>query len=555
MEGPIFLALLAGGYLLNNKKTHSVNTTVQPPMFDESRTSVYDVNNFRDAQRYEQQLVQQNFDQSLQPTSNKVSEHSGKDKTLQARTDLKEGFDASSFSELLGFDIGEDMFGSDDRGVTMTPFYSREPAQSDLGDSRNLSLAQGRDPRYEFGRTKREVERSSLTGGPQAYGNPFGMQDTGAAMEQDRYIPGMYRTDERAFEQERVPHIAEASDINRDVDLLYAQRNSIDNTRTLSNQKVSFGGKVLPGKGVDERGKIGQVFKHQPDKDYENTADKWLVTTGAIEAPRVRPETELKETNRQYLNEGDFGPAAPAIFKSNEDRPNYKKTTKQQLLNDTERNVALEGKMNDNDHNKSSYFVYPNEREVTAERTYEGNFKSVFNAETSQLQDSVKPTIKETTLDSSNGFTGPTVTKLPEERLQDNVRPTVKSTTMFEYSGNGGTTVPAEMASDQYLRAIPNLNPNKEIISRGRDPTPENTKLTNGMDTLNVDIKKIESDYFNPRINNVDKVYQEIPQDYTCQFTQDKETLDNVKLSDRLDPGLLDPFRSNPYTKSLASFA
>ena len=70
------------------------------------------------------------------------------------------------------------------------------------------------------------------------------------------------------------------------------------------------------------------------------------------------------------------------------------------------------------------------------------------------------------------------------------------------------------------------------------------------MDTLNVDIKKIESDYFNPRINNVDKVYQEIPQDFPEEYTQDKDTLDNVKLSNRLDPGLLDPFRSNPYTKS-----
>ena len=209
--------------------------------------------------------------------------------------------------------------------------------------------------------------------------------------------------------------------------------------------------------------------------------------------------------------------------------------------------------MNDNDHNKSSYFVYPNEREVTTERTYDGNFKSVFNAQTEKLQDNMKPTIKETTLDSKDGFIGPTVTKLPEERLQDNVRPTVKSTTMFEYSGNGGTTVPAEMASDKYLRA--DLNPNKEIISQGRHPTPESTKLANGMDTLNVDIKKIESDYFNPRINNVDKVYQEIPQDFPEEYTQEKDTLDNVKLSNRLDPGLLDPFRSNPYTKSLASFA
>ena len=61
--------------------------------------------------------------------------------------------------------------------------------------------------------------------------------------------------------------------------------------------------------------------------------------------------------------------------------------------------------------------------------------------------------------------------------------------------------------------------------------------------------------YFNPRINNVDKVYQEIPTDNTCEYTQEKDTLDNVKLSDRLDPTMLDPFKQNPYTQSLASFA
>ena len=111
------------------------------------------------------------------------------------------------------------------------------------------------------------------------------------------------------------------------------------------------------------------------------------------------------------------------------------------------------------------------------------------------------------------------------------------------------------MATDQFYRA--DLNPNKEFISRGRAPTVENTKLTNGMDTLNVDIKKIESDYFNPRINSLDKVYQEIPteQQNIREYTQDKDTLDNVKLADRLDPTMLDPFKDNPYTHSLASFA
>ena len=49
--------------------------------------------------------------------------------------------------------------------------------------------------------------------------------------------------------------------------------------------------------------------------------------------------------------------------------------------------------------------------------------------------------------------------------------------------------------------------------------------------------------------------WDEIPTDNTCKFTQDKDTLDNVKLSDRLDPNMLDPFRGNPYTQSLSSFA
>ena len=551
MEGLILLGVLGAGYLINEdkEKKQKVSTEIQPPLFTGSGNTIYDMNNVKDAQRYEVDQVMKHYDEAAQPDSKVIDSLN-----MDGRNTLGDSRITSKVETMGGNMIDKSNFLVNDQGIKIEPFFSGNgPASIDLNNrSRGLE-------RHSGGfMAERPPKRTDLVPnfGDQWVknsGNVFGNQFEGASSDQSRYIEGNYRTNELPFEQERVSHIDVKSDINRDVDLLYAQRNSTDNRRTLSNQKVSFGGTVLSGKSIDKRGEEGQVFKHLPDKDYVNNADKWLVTTGAIDAPRIRPETELKETNRQYLNEGDIGPAAPVVFKSNEDRPNFKKTTRQQLLVETERNVALEGKRNDNDHNKSSYFVYPNEREVTSERTYEGNFKSVFNAQTEQLQDGVKSTVKETTLDSSNGFIGPTVTQLPEERLQDNVRPTIKSTTMFEYSGNGGTTVPAEMASDKYLRA--DLNPNKEIISRGRDPTPENTKLSNGMDTMNVDIKKIESDYFNPRINNVDKVYQEIPQDYVCQYTQDKETLDNVKLSDRLDPGLLDPFKANPYTKSLQSFA
>ena len=44
------------------------------------------------------------------------------------------------------------------------------------------------------------------------------------------------------------------------------------------------------------------------------------------------------------------------------------------------------------------------------------------------------------------------------------------------------------------------------------ETTINNTKISNGMDTVNIDIKKIEGDYMNYRENGPEKVYQENPQ-------------------------------------------
>ena len=65
----------------------------------------------------------------------------------------------------------------------------------------------------------------------------------------------------------------------------------------------------------------------------------------------------------------------------------------------------------------------------------------------------------------------------------------------------------------------------------------------------------MDIDIMNHRLNGVEKVYNEIPTRNTCNITTDKTTLDNVSLSNRIDPSLLNPFRSNPYTQSLSSFA
>jgi len=549
MESVVLLGLMGVGYLRNKDEKDQTYPEVQPPLFEGSGNSVYDQANYMDSKKYEIGLANSNHELSMQGDSKVIDalNMTGRN-TLRASSNQGSG---DSIDSISGASLSRDDFLVNDQGIKIEPFFSGSPPNVNYDDNASLTMHQGgeharRGPRTEVGQFF-ETQRD--------YGNVFGNQFAGVRADQSRYIGGNERRNELPFEQERVVHIDQKSDINRDIGLAYAQKNSVDALRSLSNQKQSFAAKVLGGKGIDNRGEIGEVFQHSPDADYINTADKWLVTTGAITAAQIQPEQIIKETNRAHFNEGKLGPAVAVNFNPSEKRPMFKKSTNQQLEVDTNRNANLETMASDDNHNKDSFFAYPNEREITEERTYEGNIKSVFQGETERLYDSVKPTVKQTTLDDSrNGFVS-TVKPFPTERLKDTIRPTLKQTTNYEHSGNAGSYLHGSMANDQYYRA--DLNPNKEIISQGRAPTTENTKLAAGMDTLNVDIKKIESDYFNPRINNADKLYQEIPTDRNeiREYTQEKDTLDNVKLSDRLDPVMLDPFKENPYTQSLASFA
>ena len=116
-------------------------------------------------------------------------------------------------------------------------------------------------------------------------------------------------------------------------------------------------------------------------------------------------------------------------------------------------------------------------------------------------------------------------------------------------------------------------NPTRELISQGRAPTQNSVKFANGSDSLNVDIKKIESDYMTHKIKGANKIYQ-IPNGKSgcstgcndtdsscnvgCTTTKNKLSLTDSEsgielMLDRLDPDILNPFKNNPYTKPLTS--
>ncbi len=551
MEGAILLGLAGIGYLMNkddDKEKHRIDTNIKPDIFQNTNSSIYNLNNVADSQKFESKLVNQNFEKTLDNQSNMVSDYNAKLKEIEPTSDIIMGLD--------GNPIQKKDFLMNDQGIKVEPFYSGNgPAGIDFTRNTGLDRHQGMSD-YRYIHREARHNGVNLHGPPQPYanGNPFGAPDSGPAMNQDRYDPGMYKTNELPFEQQRIAHIDQKSDINRDVGEIFAQRNGVDNIRALSNPKLSFEGKVIAGKGIDERGIEGQVFKHLPDRDYEQNPNQWLVTTGAVDANLIRPAEILPETNRQYLNRQDLGTPGSSVNMSEEKRPMFKKSDRQQLDSDTIRNAYGKEIFIDAEHGQSSYKVYPNEREVTSERTYEGNTAYFVPGETIHLQDPVKRSLKETTINPANpnGFTQ-TVTTSPEEHLYDTVRTSKKETVLFDHTGNARGSTLQEMAQDQYFRA--DLNPNKEIIAKGREPTPESTKLANGVDTINMDIKKIESDYFNHHQTGVERVYQNIPTENSCEYTRDKDTLDNDKLAYRIEGDLLDPFKHNPYTHSLHSFA
>ena len=612
MEGLILLGLAGAGYIMNKNKddeeqSRSIETNVRPQVNQGSNSSIYDINNYLDSKKYEQSLLQTNFEQTLNNQSNMVSDYNAKLKEIEPKSDVFIGLD--------GNPIDKDNFLVNDQGIKVEPYYRGDgPPAVDFTRNTGLDRHQGMSD-YRYLHRESRHNGVNLHGAPQPFvnGNPFGLSDTGPAMDQNRYDPGMYRTSELPFEQERVAHIDRNSDVNRDVGDIYAQRNGIDNLRALSNPKLTFEGKVIAGKGIDERGVEGQVFKNLPNQDYEQNANQWLVTTGSTISSQIRPAQILPETNRQYLNRQEIGVPGSSVNMSEEKRPMFKKSDRQQLESDTIRNVVGTEVYTDGDHRMDSYNVYANEREVTSERTHQSNVLSNVPDQTVQLQDDIKRTVKETTLDPANpeGYFS-MEEKRPEERLKDLPKTTVNETVNyehngivsgpegptdndqysradlkvcnhfeytgnargstlqetatdqydradlkvcnhFEYTGNAQGSTLQEMAQDQYYRA--DTNPNKEVIAQGREPTRESTKIVNGGDTMNIDIKKIESDYFTHHQTGVDRVYQVIPQDQACELTRSKDTLDNDKLAYRIEGDLLDPFKHNPYTQSLHSFA
>ena len=102
----------------------------------------------RDAQNYEKQLVDKQFKEAQDPTSNVVSHETAKDKEFDADNYVR-GLDGNIMSKAD--------FLTNDQGVKMAPFFRGEGfANINFDDARKLRAHQG-GFKSEFYRKKQEV--------------------------------------------------------------------------------------------------------------------------------------------------------------------------------------------------------------------------------------------------------------------------------------------------------------------------------------------------------------------------------------------------------------
>jgi hypothetical protein len=549
MESLIILGLIGLGYMAE-KKDNNINEIDDDPNINTPHgNTIYDVDNYNQSKKEEQQILDDFYDKLNDVSSNAI----GINKTFE-KPELKElPEDNEQFikSQLSDNYMSAKEFLKDDRGIGTHPFFKKSPPNLKLEETFALDRTQGR---LNLKKGK-QGDIKPMFGPETGRENIHGTQIGGAMFEMERYISGIRKNNELPFEQEKIIPIDEKSGLNRDIKAEIASRSNIDVLRTLSNQQITYTGRVNPGKQIERRGIQSGVAKNTPYADYINTPDRYLVTGGGIYERTKRPDQILKFTNRSVFNKQRLGPSAPLPGLSEETkRSAVNRTMKQQLnmTNITERNIGMTNEKS-LDYKQLGYKVYPNEREATTERTYESNLSAPIPEKTSGIKDSLRTTIKQTTLDPANN--GYIVSPIDSETVgvQDRLKRTKKETDIYEHFGNARTYVNTGLSRDNYERM--ETDPTKEIISQGREPTISSTKLYSGMDRMNVDIKKLDDDYMTRDTTGQGKVYQKLSKDFPCKLTTMKDTLDNERIMNRIYPELLNPFRENKLTHPLTSYA
>jgi hypothetical protein len=426
--------------------------------------------------------------------------------------------------------------------------------------------------------------------------NIYGAPVFTTQVETDRYIPSLFKQNEKPFEDKKVQAPISGT---------------IDNTIRPTFKDVN---ELRPGNKPKEtyevRGVQAEVNKNRPDTFYEQGSDRLLVTTGQHIAKKSDEDysTNFKPTSREDYNLEYYGPMGTSEFlvtkqrmqsmgkidNSNELNINslVQMPKRYNFENDYTRNLSGDQKRV-NDYGKNSITAFETERTTTSDKSHLLNPTGVMGGIKTRFSDNAKSTIKETTLDTDptrnlkssfdkglieshysgiSDFVAKTTNK--ETIKEDNYKGVMQKeqgmgylvnkyeakttgkelvTMNSEYQGNA-TYANNPTSKENYLNAVIR-DSKQELLERDRLAGPQNFQISSGKNAFG-DIKFTENMELKESLDTRDNLNLLYPNIFPSKFSlgiSDRvrydEDVEDTVFADRMDSNIISSqFNENPYS-------
>lgn len=382
------LSLMGLGYILNQNRPVRSNPTKQINVNElTSAANVYDSNYLKTAKQIDTQLAKKKFVESQSSIDQKPPRVIPKTIT----------------SQLAGINIPE----TDFKHNNMKPFYRGSLSHDKFDNAQHVERFTGS---HQYYKPKRETE--SFFKPEQNFSNITGMKGT-TSFVQNRIEPPKVRNNTLPFQQMRVgPAINEGyttnptGGFNQYATREFVMPKQVDELRVLSKPKTQYEGRVIEGQKGSKVGVPGKMAKNRVPTTFEKTVDNYFYTTGAYLKDTMHPEETAKYTARQDISSKPYTGIAHKKTVGNVNRSESREPFKEQLGSFGVANVSLVHQPNqsNDDYGKASVQVYDNERSVTTTKTYQGNIVSLIKSITAPIEDLIKISKKEYTVEAPREY-------------------------------------------------------------------------------------------------------------------------------------------------------
>ena len=332
---------------------------------------------------------------------------------------------------------------------------------------------------------------------------------------------------------------------------------------------------------------IGRVEKQRPDTYFINTQDRWLTTTGAEKGETLRPIQEMGVIRRNDVLTDYTGPAGPSDVKAGMAPENFEPSKRHEPLSGgvNHSRAAGHGPHNDKDNFLRSHTNYENHRSTVKQpETMRSGFSGAIGAVIAPLMDILKPTRKDETINNVRiyGEAGPAVPKGYVYNPQDATATTIKETTLYSpnfninnqkeslYVNNYSSPdlTQRDTTSCEYFTAAGGaatgygdmsyeaayMQHNNDIKSSTIANRPNQGGMQIFNQEMNVNCWKQDCNRYDGRVNPAYSNLTGMPPSVnTYGAIRAPQYYNECQMCDRIQPDILNAFKSNPYTHSLTT--